>query len=40
MALDGTQKGSIAQATPVHVECMLDNGWVYNKERSLIYRFV
>jgi uncharacterized protein YbaR (Trm112 family) len=37
--IEGTEHDNIAQAIPVHVDCMLDDGWLYNKERNAIYRF-
>lgn len=36
ISIDGTNKGNICQAQPVHVECLLTN-MRYNKEFNVIY---
>lgn len=38
VTIDNTQKGNIAEASPAHVQCMLDGDKLgYNKEAKLIY---
>ena len=35
--IDGTEKGNICEAQPVHVKCLCDNKFRYNKSINVIY---
>jgi hypothetical protein len=36
----GTQDGNNMQAAPVHVDCLLSDEWVYDRDQGFIYRRV
>lgn len=40
ITIDGTAEGNIAEATPVHVDCLKRDGYRYNPEHKIIYKFL